>query len=242
LAAAELYDFMWGKFCDWYIEMSKPMLYSADDAQRNGTVNVLLYVLRETLKMLHPFIPFITEKIYDELPNKDAEDIMISTYPQASRSNYYKAAADAELVMDAIRGVRNMRWQMNVPQSKRTQICVIANDGYEKLVNEASDYILKLAGGSELLPVKPEGKVATQVTRIAQIYIPMGDLIDFDKERERLNKEIEVCDNEIARAKGKLANQGFVAKAPAALIEAEKEKIVKYTEQKDQLLKNLNEL
>jgi valyl-tRNA synthetase len=242
LAAAKLYDFVWSKFCDWYIEMSKPMLYSADETQRKNTVNVLLYVLRETLKMLHPFIPFITEKIYDELPNKDAEDIMISPYPEVRHSNYYKVATDIELVMETIRAVRNMRQQMNVPQSKRTQMCIIANEGYEKLVKFASHYILKLSSGSELLKSKPEGKVATQVTRIAQIYIPMGELIDFDKERERLNKEIEACDSEIARAQSKLSNQGFIAKAPAALIEAEKEKIAKYTEQKERLIKNLSEL
>ena len=102
--------------------------------------------------------------------------------------------------------------------------------------------MIKLAGGSELIESRPEGKVATLVTQIAQIYIPMGELIDFEKERERLNKEIEACDNEIARANGKLNNPGFIAKAPTALVEAEKEKITKYTEQKEKLLKNLSEL
>ena len=242
VAAAELYDFVWSKFCDWYIEMTKPMLYSDDDNKRNSTLNVLLYVLRAILKLLHPFIPFITEEIYDELPNKDAEDIMISAYPEPVKSKFYKATADMELVMETIRGIRNMRQQMNVPQTKRTAICVIPNGKYGSLIKKSADYIVKLASGSELLFEKPEGKVASLVTEIAQIYIPMGELIDFAKEKERLCKEIETCKSEIARANGKLSNQGFVAKAPEALIEAEKAKVVKYTELMEKLNANLKEI
>ena len=242
VAAAELYDFVWSKFCDWYIEMTKPMLYSDDDNKRNSTLNVLLYVLRAILKLLHPFIPFITEEIYDELPNKDAEDIMISAYPESAKSKFYKATADMELVMDTIRGIRNMRQQMNVPQTKRTAICVIPNGKYGTLIKKSADYIVKLASGSELMFEKPEGKVASLVTEIAQIYIPMGELIDFAKEKERLLKEIETCKSEIARANGKLNNQGFVAKAPEALIEAEKAKVVKYTELMEKLNANLKEI
>ena len=242
VAAAELYDFVWSKFCDWYIEMTKPMLYSDDDNKRNSTLNVLLYVLRAILKLLHPFIPFITEEIYDELPNKDAEDIMISAYPESGKRRYYKATADMELVMETIRGIRNMRQQMNVPQTKRTAICVIPNGKYGSLLKKSADYIVKLASGSELLYSKPEGKVASLVTEIAQIYIPMGELIDFTKEKERLCKEIETCKSEIARANGKLSNQGFVAKAPEALIEAEKAKVVKYTELMEKLTANLKEI
>ncbi|MBE5731521.1 MAG: valine--tRNA ligase [Clostridiales bacterium] len=242
VAAAELYDFVWSKFCDWYIEMTKPMLYSDDDNKRNSSLNVLLYVLRAILKLLHPFIPFITEEIYDELPNKDAEDIMISAYPEPAKSKFYKATADMELVMDTIRGIRNMRQQMNVPQTKRTAICVIPNGKYGALIKKSADYIVKLASGSELLYEKPEGKVASLVTEIAQIYIPMGELIDFAKEKERLCKEIETCKSEIARANGKLNNQGFVAKAPEALIEAEKAKVVKYTELMEKLNANLKEI
>ena len=242
VAAAELYDFVWSKFCDWYIEMTKPMLYSDDDNKRNATLNVLLYVLRAILKLLHPFIPFITEEIYDELPNKDAEDIMISAYPESGKRRYYKAAADMELVMETIRAIRNMRQQMNVPQTKRTAICVIPNGKYGSLIKKSADYIVKLAAGSELLYSKPEGKVASLVTEIAQIYIPMGELIDFTKEKERLCKEIETCKSEIARANGKLSNQGFVAKAPEALIVAEKSKVVKYTELMEKLTANLREI
>lgn len=222
--------------------MTKPMLYSDDDNKRNSTLNVLLYVLRAILKLLHPFIPFITEEIYDELPNKDAEDIMISAYPEPVKSKFYKATADMELVMETIRGIRNMRQQMNVPQTKRTAICVIPNGKYGSLIKKSADYIVKLASGSELLFEKPEGKVASLVTEIAQIYIPMGELIDFAKEKERLCKEIETCKSEIARANGKLSNQGFVAKAPEALIEAEKAKVVKYTELMEKLNANLKEI
>ncbi len=242
LAAATLYDFVWSKFCDWYIEASKPALYSDDDTKRNGALNVLLYVLRAILKLLHPFVPFITQAIYNELPNKDAENIMISDYPAATNRNYYKATSEMEKVMETIRAIRNLRAQMNVPQSKKTQLCILPNAGFAKLVAKSSDTIAKLAGGSSVSTVKPAGKVASVVTEIAQIYVPMGELVDFDKEKARLAKEIEVCDGEIARANGKLSNQGFVAKAPAALVEAEKAKVAKYEEKKAQLLKTLADL
>lgn len=242
VAAAQLYDFVWSKFCDWYIEMTKPMLYSDDDNKRNSTLNVLLYVLRAILKLLHPFIPFITEQIYDELPNKDAEDIMISAYPEVVKRNFYKSTSEMELVMETIRSIRNMRQQMNVPQTKRTAICILPNGKYSNLIKKSADYILKLGSGSELFFEKPEGKVASLVTEIAQIYIPIGELIDFSKEKERLNKEIETCKSEIARANGKLNNQGFVSKAPQALIDAEKAKIVKYTQLIEKLTENLKEI
>ena len=242
LASAQLYDFVWSKFCDWYIEMTKPMLYSDDDNKRNATLNVLLYVLRTILKLLHPFVPYITAEIYNELPNKDAEDIMISDYPVATTKVYYKATKEMELVMSTIKGIRNMRQQMNVPQTKRTAICIIPNEKYEALLNKTADYIVKLASGSEILSQKPEGKVASLVTEIAQIYIPMGELIDFEKEKARLLSEIATCDAEIARANGKLSNQGFIAKAPAQLVDAEKAKVAKYTELKEKLLASIESL
>ena len=242
VAAAELYDFVWSKFCDWYIEMTKPMLWSDDDEARNDTVNVLLYVLRTILKLLHPFVPFITDAIYEELPNKDAENIMISAFPEPTRNVYYKASSDMEKVMETIRAIRNLRQQMNVPQTKRTAICIIANKGYEKLVKNSADYVIKLASGSELIKAKPAGKVASLVSEIAQIYIPMGELVDFEKEKARLLAEITTCDNEINRANGKLSNAGFVAKAPQSLVDAEKAKIEKYTALKEKLLATLAEI
>jgi valyl-tRNA synthetase len=205
---------------------------------------VLLYVLRETLKLVHPIIPFVTEEIYDALPNKDAEDIMISPYPVYDRKRVYrKDVATTEMVMEVIKSIRNLRREMNVSQNKRTAIHIVASEGMEKTAKKIASYIEKLAMGSSVSFNEPEGKNASLVTALGKIFIPMGDLIDFDKERERIKAEIAKTDDEIARAQGKLNNQGFVAKAPVALIEKEKEKLEKYIELKkglEESLKNLD--
>lgn len=245
LAASCLYEFIWNQFCDWYIELSKTALYSDDEEKRTDTASVLVYVLRETLKLVHPIIPFITEEIYDALPNRDAEDIMIAPYPEYSRSrNYRKDVVVTEIVMDVIRSIRNLRREMNVSQSRRTAIHIVPKEGMEKVAKKISGYIEKLAGGSSVSFDEPAGKNASLVTPLGKIFIPMGELIDFDRERERIKAEIAKTDEEIARAEGKLANAGFVAKAPAALIEKEHEKLARYREQRkglDESLKNLDE-
>ena len=245
LAASCLYEFIWNQFCDWYIELSKTALYSDDEEKRSDTASVLVYVLRETLKLVHPIIPFITEEIYDALPNCDAEDIMIAPYPEYDRKrNYRKDVVVTEIVMDVIRSIRNLRREMNVSQSRRTAIHIVPKEGMEKVAKKISGYVEKLAGGSSVSFDEPAGKNASLVTPLGKIFIPMGELIDFDKERERIKAEIAKTDEEIARAEGKLANEGFVAKAPAALIEKEHEKLAKYREQRkglEESLKNLND-
>jgi len=243
LAANCLYEFIWSQFCDVYIEMSKTSLYSDDMAKRSDTVSVLLYVLRTILKLVHPFIPFITEEIYDNLPNKDAEDIMISAYPEYSRKfNFAKAAQEINLVMDAVREIRALRTDMNVPQNKKTAIYIVPSEGKEKLLKQAAVYVEKLANGNEIRFGQPDGKSVSIVTEIAQFFIPMGDLVDTEKELARLNKELEATEGEIARANGKLNNAGFVAKAPPALIESEKAKLEKYTQLKEKILASIENL
>ena len=233
LAATRLYEFIWNQFCDWYIELSKTALYSSDDEKRSDTVSVLVYVLRETLKLAHPIIPFITDEIYDALPNKDAEDIMIAPYPVYDRKRAYRRdVAVTDAVMELIKGVRNLRREMNVSQSKRTAIHIVPAAGRERILKKMSGYIEKLAFGNTISFDEPEGKNASVVTPLGKVSIPMGELIDFDKERARLSAEIERVDGEIARAEGKLANKGFTDKAPAALVEKEREKLDKYRELK----------
>ena len=233
LAATRLYEFIWNQFCDWYIELSKTALYSSDDEKRSDTVSVLVYVLRETLKLAHPIIPFITDEIYDALPNKDAEDIMIAPYPVYDRKRAYRRdVAVTDAVMELIKGVRNLRREMNVSQSKRTAIHIVPAAGRECILKKMSGYIEKLAFGNAISFDEPEGKNASVVTPLGKVSIPMGELIDFDKERARLSAEIERVDGEIARAEGKLANKGFTDKAPAALVEKEREKLDKYRELK----------
>ena len=233
LAATRLYEFIWNQFCDWYIELSKTALYSSDDEKRSDTVSVLVYVLRETLKLAHPIIPFITDEIYDALPNKDAEDIMIAPYPVYDRKRAYRRdVAVTDAVMELIKGVRNLRREMNVSQSKRTAIHIVPAAGRERILKKMSGYIEKLAFGNAISFDEPEGKNASVVTPLGKVSIPMGELIDFDKERARLSAEIERVDGEIARAEGKLANKGFTDKAPVALVEKEREKLDKYRELK----------
>ena len=233
LAATRLYEFIWNQFCDWYIELSKTALYSSDDEKRSDTVSVLVYVLRETLKLAHPIIPFITDEIYDALPNKDVEDIMIAPYPVYDRKRAYRRdVAVTDAVMELIKGVRNLRREMNVSQSKRTAIHIVPAAGRERILKKMSGYIEKLAFGNAISFDEPEGKNASVVTPLGKVSIPMGELIDFDKERARLSAEIERVDGEIARAEGKLANKGFTDKAPAALVEKEREKLDKYRELK----------
>ena len=215
LAAATLYDFIWSQFCDIYIEMSKTSLYSDDENKRADTVSVLLYVLTSILKLVHPFIPFITEEIYDNLPVKDAEDIMISSYPEYTRKHVYsKAAGEINAVMKAIKSIRALRKEMNVSQTKKTAIYIVPSDGKEKMLKETAVYIEKLANGNEIVFGKPEVKSVSVVSDIAEFYIPLGELVDVKKEVERLTKELENTENEITRAQGKLNNAGFVAKAP----------------------------
>ena len=240
LAATRLYEFIWSQFCDWYIELSKTALYSSDDEKRSDTVSVLVYVLRETLKLAHPIIPFITDEIYDALPNKDAEDIMIAPYPVYDRKRTYRRdVAVTDAVMDLIKSVRNLRREMNVSQSKRTAIHIVPAAGRERVLKKMSGYIEKLAFGNSISFDEPEGKNASIVTPLGKISIPMGELIDFDKERARLTAEIEKVDAEIARAEGKLANKGFTDKAPAALVEKEREKLEKYRELRKGLVESL---
>ena len=236
LAAATLYDFIWSQFCDIYIEMSKTSLYSDDENKRADTVSVLLYVLTSILKLVHPFIPFITEEIYDNLPVKDAEDIMISSYPEYARKHVYsKAAGEINAVMKAIKSIRALRKDMNVSQTKKTAIYIVPSDGKEKMLKETAVYIEKLANGNEIVFGKPEVKSVSVVSDIAEFYIPLGELVDVKKEVERLTKELENTENEITRAQGKLNNAGFVAKAPAQLIENEKAKLQKYIDLKEKI-------
>ncbi len=243
IAAAKLYEFIRSEFCDKYIELSKPALYSSDGERRTDTVSVLVYVLRALLKLAHPIIPFVTAEIYDSLPGNDAEDIMISKYPEPLGKVYRKDAREMRAVLELIHDVRNLRAEMNVSQSTRTAIYLIPKDGYEKLVKRSADYIEKLAGGNAIIIGKrPDEKATELVTQIAEVYLPLGQLIDFDKERERLEKELKAIKSELARASGKLSNPGFAAKAPAHLVEEERAKLEKYTALKADLLSKLSDI
>jgi len=228
VALAKIYDFVWDILCDWYIELIKPRLNEGDLTAQN----VLAYALGETLKLLHPFMPFITEEIYQAIPHK-AESIMIDDYPKFCDCLVFTAEeAQMAKIIEAITLIRNRRAEMNVAPSKKAKV-IIATADRETYSDDTVKFFVKLASASEVEIVDSYAdENAVQIVATgATVFIPMGELIDFDKERERLTKEREKVLSEIDRVDKKLANEGFVAKAPAQLIEAEKAKKEKFIEQ-----------
>ncbi len=226
LAAATLYDFVWSEFCDWYIEMSKGMLYSADKKQHNHAVAMLSYVLGEILKLLHPFIPFITEEIYSILKPKSM--LMSEDWPSFNKHRIYRKEESAfEGLKEIVQAIRNLRNEMGVVPSKRINAFIIAKD--ERFMQSAIPYLQKLAGIGEVTLVQDKSglgdRLSALVTRDAEILIPLGELIDADKEIARIKTEIEQTQCVINKTNGLLSNQAFVAKAPQKLVDNEKEKL-----------------
>ena len=229
IAVQKVYDFAWSEFCDWYIEMAKPRLYGEDKSQKNGTLAVLVHVLKNTLKLLHPFMPFVTEEIYCSLPGT-GETIMLSEWPKAQTLSYEKDAQAMQDVMDLIRSIRNIRTEMNVPPSHKANITVLTAQAYE--IELCREYIKRLAYASDVTVTGgksgvPENSVSV-VCAIGEAYMPLAELIDIESEIARLGKESENLQGEIKRAEGKLNNPGFVGKAPVSVVEEEKGKLAKY--------------
>ncbi|HIV02622.1 MAG TPA: valine--tRNA ligase [Candidatus Aphodoplasma excrementigallinarum] len=232
VALAKIYDFIWDDYCDWYIELVKPRLFDKENDTRDTAQYVLTYVLSETMKLLHPFMPFITEEIWQHLPH-DGESIMVSEWPRYDAAlDFAQDEKNMSLIMEAIKSIRNTRSEMNVPPSKKcnviivTQLCDVFSAGvpfFEKLAGAQSVAIVKDNGGIG------EGAVCI-VVEGASIYLPMDELVDKKKEIERLEKEKANLLSEIKRVEGKLSNKGFTDKAPAAVVAAEEEKGKKYSE------------
>lgn len=244
LAGSKIYDFVWSVFCDWYIELSKPLLYGDDDEKRDSTLSVLLFVLDKILKLLHPFIPFITEAIWQSMPGADSS-IMVQKFPEYDEKYVFEREAEQmEQVIEAIRSIRNLRAEMNVPPSRRTAITVVPTDdggAFESCLV----YIEKLAFGTGVRIAAREevsGKNVSIVLPHCEIYIAARELIDKDKEIERLTKELEEAREELERAQGKLKNEGFVSKAPSHLVEQERQKQEKYSKLVEQLEQKIEEL
>ncbi len=230
LAVQKLYDFIWDVFCDWYIEIAKIRL-NGECATAKATVKaVLVYVMSNTLKLLHPFMPFITEEIWQTLPH-DGDSIMISDWPVFTDELSFKADEnEMERVMTAIKAVRNRRAEMNVPPSKKAKIFI--ETAYEKTFSEGANFFVRLASASEVQLVKgyENDEAVAIITEDARLFIPMDELVDFKAELERLQKEKAGVLKEIAFVSGKLNNEKFVAKAPEALVNEQREKLAKYNE------------
>ncbi len=241
IALAKLYDFVWNDFCDWYIELTKPVLYGDDETARDDTVSVLVYVLKETLKLLHPFVPFVTQEIYSNIPGVTG-DIMVAEFPRYNpKFNYAKAVKDLEPVTSIIKAVRNVKAKLNVAPSKKVELYVKSD--VKASIRKGSVYIQKLAGVSDIIFIEDKTeltcKTVSQVLASCELYIPLGELVDEEAEKARLNKELEKCEDEIKRSEGKLNNKGFIGKAPKALVDGEKEKLEKYLEMREKLKKEL---
>ena len=237
--ANDLYDFFWGKFCDWYIEMSK---VSAD---QESTASVIHFVFTNLLKLLHPFIPFVTERIYQELPNHE-ETIMLTDYPKYNKKYDFKEEhSQMELILDIIRQIRGVRAEMKVADNVKTKLIVMPLTD-ESVVESNLRVVEKLSNSKEIQLINNENEIAEECTALVntlvKAFIPSSSLVDVEKERERLTQELKKAESEIARAVGKLNNQGFVAKAPAHLVEEEKQKIEKYTSIKENLILSLERL
>jgi len=226
VAAQNLYDFIWDKLCDWYIELIKPRLFETneDKATNLSAQNVICYVLTRTLALLHPFMPYITEEIWQSLPH-EGEALIVAEYPKYDEALCYdKEATEMENVMALIKVIRQVRKEMNVPNSKKTSLYIETDN--PKAYSDGEAFIKKLASSSEIIIGKIENTQAMTpaITSDAKAYIPMGELIDVNKERERLSKEKVKAEQEIERIDRKLSNEGFIAKAPQNVIDAEKAK------------------
>ena len=229
VAAGKIYDFIWDSYCDWYIELTKPRLNGDDEESKLSAQKVLLYVLTEILKLLHPFMPFITEEIWQALPH-EGEALMVERYPEFSAGlSFPEDEQNFEMVMTAIKAVRARRSEMNVPPSRKAHL-IIATD--KKAAFEAGrSYICKLAFASEVsvvdaAPAGSEGMVSV-VTDNARMFMPMAELVDLDKERARIAKELANAEKQLAGQNAKLANENFVSRAPEQVVNAEREKKAK---------------
>ena len=248
IAVQKVYDFIWDEFCDWYIEMVKPRLYNSDNAaSQNAALYTLKTVLIDALKLLHPYMPFITEEIFCTLQDEE-ESIMISSWPVYDEAKAYdKEETEIEVLKEAIRGIRNVRTSMNVPPSRKAQVYVVTEkENIASIFNEGKLFFAPLAYASEVLVQSDKTGIADDAVSVvienATVYMPFAELVDISQEIERLEKEEKRLQGEIARSNGMLSNEKFVSKAPAAKVEEEKAKLAKYTQMIEQVQTRLASL
>ncbi len=247
IAVQKVYDFVWDEYCDWYIEMVKPRLYNKEDKTRNAALFTLKNVLITALKLLHPFEPFITEEIFSYVQDEE-ETIMLSSWPEYSEKySFEKEEKETELMKEAIKSVRALRTGMNVPPSKKASAYVVSeNEQVREIFQRGKVFFSTLAYASEVI-IQPDktgiaDDAVSAVIPNGVIYIPFAELVDVQKEKERLTKERERLVKEVERVDKKLSNQGFVAKAPEKVIQEEKDKKTKYSDMLSEVEKQLARL
>ncbi|MBS6954213.1 MAG: valine--tRNA ligase [Enterocloster asparagiformis] len=247
IALQKVYDFIWEEFCDWYIEMVKPRLYNEDDVTKAAAIWTLKTVLIQALKLLHPFMPFITEEIFCNLQEEE-ETIMVSQWPVYLEERSFQEEENAtETIKEAVRAIRGVRSDMNVPPSKRAKVYVVSEDeALLGIFEHSRSFFASLGYANEVILQKDkEGIAADAVSAViprAAIYMPFADLVDIQKEIERLRGEEKRLEGELARSNGMLNNEKFVSRAPQAKIDAEKEKLEKYNQMMDQVKARLSQL
>lgn len=247
IAAQKVYDFIWNEYCDWYIELVKPRLYGTNEEARSTALYTLVYVLSNTLKLLHPFMPFISEEIWQHLSASNEDSIMVSSWPRLKDEELDdEAEARMDSIMDTIRAVRNIRAEMDVHPSRKTKLIIVAKEDKREIFEEAKVYLEKLAYASEIIINEAKDELAANavpiVVDIGQIYIPLEDLVDFKSELDRLEKEKAKLEGELNRVNGKLSNPNFVEKAPAAIVKAEEEKKAKYEDMMASVLEQIDKI
>ena len=246
IAVQKVYDFIWEEFCDWYIEMVKPRLYNDEDNTKTAALWTLRKVLIDSLKLLHPYMPFITEEIFCTLQTEE-ESIMISEWPEYNEEfNFAEDEEAVELIKAAVKGIRNVRAEMNVPPSKKATVIVVSEDQKVQSIFETSKVFFATLGyASEvMIQATKEGISSDAVSTVipnAVIYMPFAELVDIDKEIERLEKEKARLEGELKRVNGMLSNERFISKAPQAKIDEEKAKLDKYTNMMEQVVERLGQ-
>ncbi|MDO5708203.1 MAG: valine--tRNA ligase [Andreesenia angusta] len=246
IAASKIYDFTWNEYCDWYIELIKPRLYGEGETKKTAQ-GVLLYVLRNILKLLHPFMPYITEEIWSSLPGETGL-LISSEWPVKEEELIFEESEKSmEFIMDCIKNIRNIRAEMNVVPSKKAKIIFVTKDQKKSdLIKSSEIFFEKLASASEIeIREDKEGIEDDAVSAVVtgcEIYIPLEELVDMKKELERLEKEKKRLEGEIKRVEGKLSNQGFINKAPEKVIEEERQKKVKYQDMMEKVIERLESI
>lgn len=240
MAAEAVHDFIWDEYCDWYIEMVKPRLYGDDIEDREVVYGVLLDVLEKILKMLHPFMPFITEEIYAFLPSTK-EDLIVSSWPQSGVYKYDEDVEKISILREAIRGIRNAKAEMDIEPFRKSKLYLLTDDARAEVYDELKDHFANLANCTAIERIPDRDAVSDDVISVvvekAELFLPMKDLVDYDKEAQRLKKDMEKTEAEIERAEKKLANENFVSKAKPEVVQKERDKLETHKEN----LKNLKE-
>ena len=248
IAVQKIYDFIWDEFCDWYIEMVKPRLYNSDNiSSQNAALWTLKTVLIDALKLLHPYMPFITEEIFCTLQSEE-ESIMISKWPEYTEArSFIKDEKDIEIIKEAVRGIRNVRTKMNVAPSKKAHVFVVSDKSeIRETFTEGKLFFASLAYASDVEIQDNKNGIAEDAVSVvianANIYIPFAELVDITQEIARLEKEEKRLESELARVNGMLNNERFMSKAPEAKIAEEREKLAKYVQMKEQVTERLAQL